>query len=120
MGYDLYAVLGEDGELEEDRFFLLAPSVVAYLEQASRGTRLLYVEAEFFGGTGDQGAAGWEDGRLELAPRFSHHPPRRRGAINEGLRWLGVRARWARDQFEAVGLHERCRWEPEDDEEWEP
>jgi hypothetical protein len=57
-----------------------------------------YVEAEFFGGDGEQSAFVWSDGSRVLGPIDSQH------AINEALRFLGVQIGNAHDEFDAVGL----------------
>jgi hypothetical protein len=57
-----------------------------------------YIEAEFFGGTGGQSAVAWSGGSRVLGPLHAQE------AINETLRFLGVRADGARDEFDAVGL----------------
>ncbi|MFE0098874.1 hypothetical protein [Streptomyces sp. NPDC059009] len=69
-----------------------------------------YVEAEYFGGAGEQQAAVWADGALELGPvdestgdagnagRPAVSP------ISQALRRLGVRTGPGEDEFTAVGL----------------
>ncbi|MFI9785820.1 hypothetical protein ACIHEI_20310 [Kitasatospora sp. NPDC051984] len=59
-----------------------------------------YVEADVFGGTGEQRAAVWLDGALAVGPTTA----RRRGPISQVLRHLGARADGHRDEFDAVGL----------------
>ncbi|MEV0638964.1 hypothetical protein AB0I77_29270 [Streptomyces sp. NPDC050619] len=66
-----------------------------------------YVEAEYFGGTGEQQAAVWNSGTLTLGPL--HLPegsalPAGGGPISQALRYLGVRRAGAYDEFEAAGL----------------
>ena len=67
-----------------------------------------YVEAEYFGGVGEQHAAVWEGGARTLGPL--HLPegeplPADGGPISQALRYLGVSAGHAHDEFEAAGLH---------------
>ena len=86
----------------------LTESVLGYLEVVSVQTPVIYVVAQ----GDDQAAAGWHDGELMLGPlRTAGDAPRRRlfgrgeaGAINAGLRWLGVPNRRGSDRFAAVGL----------------
>ncbi|MDC2961494.1 hypothetical protein PO587_44465 [Streptomyces gilvifuscus] len=66
-----------------------------------------YVEAEYFGGVGEQRAAVWADGTLALGPldepakaRFS----RAVSPISQALHQLGARAGLGEDEFESVGL----------------
>jgi hypothetical protein len=88
----------------------LAESVLGYIEEVSRQTPVIYVAC----GEGEQAAAGWREGRLELGPLWGC-PARRlfrrrdAGAVDAALGWLGVRGR---DRVEAVGLCEQRSWEP--------
>jgi hypothetical protein len=68
---------------------------------------IAYVEAEYFGGAGEQRAAVWADGALVLGPldesakkQFS----RAVGPISQALRRLGARKSPGADEFETVGL----------------
>jgi hypothetical protein len=66
-----------------------------------------YIETEYFGGTGDQGAAVWDAGGLVYGP--SRAP---RDVINQALRMLGVSRDRGRDEFDSIGLG---RWRGNDD-----
>ena len=72
----------------------------------SRGGPLAYVEADFFGGVGSQGAAVWADSKLVLGPlRVAENEPfGTRSPISQALLWLGVVARHGEDEFATVGL----------------
>ncbi|MFG2658671.1 hypothetical protein [Streptomyces sp. NPDC048425] len=66
-----------------------------------------YVEAEYFGGVGEQRAAVWDGGTIALGPL--HEEPGRRlpldgSPVSQALRWLGVVATAGQDEFSAVGL----------------
>ncbi|MEV6731377.1 hypothetical protein [Streptomyces sp. NPDC051364] len=86
------------------------------LAQWSVSGPVAYVEAEYFGGVGEQRAAVWADGALVLGPldvptkkRFS----RTVSPISQSLGRLGARRGLGEDEFESVGLdHHR------DDEGW--
>lgn len=80
--------------------------------------RVIYIEAEFFGGTGSQAAVGWQGGVLGFGPRRTQTPMEDREgyavvtdqddmAINAALRWLGITRTKTRDQFDTVGIG-RC------------
>ncbi|MBC8143450.1 MAG: type II toxin-antitoxin system VapC family toxin [Armatimonadetes bacterium] len=70
----------------------------ALCELSKRGM-VVYVEADYFGGVGDQCAVVWQGG---VSVMF---PARRTGnAINEALARLGVRAAPPLDSFDTVGL----------------
>ncbi|MDR6978321.1 hypothetical protein J2X68_005047 [Streptomyces sp. 3330] len=67
-----------------------------------------YVEAEYFGGAGEQHAAVRDGGTVTLGPL--HLPegeplPEDGGPISQALRGLGVAKGHAHDEFEAAGLH---------------
>ncbi len=65
----------------------------------SRGGGVAYVETDYFGGTGDQAAIAWKDGRIAFWPERGHM-----GAVSDALRRIGAEKGEARDEFEAVGL----------------
>ena len=82
------------------------------------GVRLVYVEAEFFGGTGNQAAIGWDGGTPAFGPLRTQMPQEDREgfevvanqdlmAINEALRWMGITRTEVRDEFDVVGVG-RC------------
>jgi hypothetical protein len=90
----------------------LTESVLGYIAVVSEQTPVIYVACD----GGEEGAAGWRAGRLELGPLHSRCDLPRRlfrrgetGAIDTALGWLGVRGR---DRLQAVGLTERRVWEP--------
>jgi hypothetical protein len=73
-----------------------------------------YVEAEYFGGTGEQHAAVWHHGNLTLSPPHlaDRHPlPAAGSPISRALRYLGARAGGETDEFAAVGLDQHRRIE---------
>ena len=82
-------------------------SVVAQvLAGASISGPVAFVEAEFFGGVGEQGAAVWNAGSLSWAAptaeaRWSSSE---RTPISEALYRVGVEASPGADEFETVGL----------------
>ncbi len=75
------------------------PTALALLcaELSSRG-RIAYVEAESFGGQGEQAALLAEDGKLVGEPNVFLN------AINGALSFIGVKQGDAHDEFDAVGL----------------
>jgi len=97
---------------------LLRQPVTALARQMSAGRRALYIVGETFAGEGIQEAIGWSDGKLMYAPSGTcdleedlepgyHLVPRWDGAINTGLRVLGVHAVPDTDEYETVGLTRR-------------
>ncbi|MFE6173163.1 hypothetical protein [Streptomyces sp. NPDC056464] len=83
------------------------------LAEWSAAGPVAFVEADYFGGVGEQRAAVWDGGALELGPlgisegqRF----PADGSPISQALRRLGVAASGGGDEFDAVRLdrHRRC------------
>jgi len=73
----------------------------------SAGGPVAYVEAEYFGGVGEQRAAVWDGGTVVLGPLHvdEGQPFASAGSpISQALRRLGVVAGAGEDEFSAVGL----------------
>lgn len=82
-------------------FNYLSEQLALELKQASEGCSVVYIETEYFGGVGSQGAALFSDGRIVFGPSAAGAGP-----INEALHRLGVKViSPAYDEFEAVGLN---------------
>lgn len=79
-------------------FSKLSPGVEEWVQRLSASAPVVYVEAEFFGGIGFRSAVGWSSGSRNLGPFHSQD------AINQALRFLGVRQHGANDEFDAVAL----------------
>ena len=82
-----------------DEFEFLSTAVTRWVKDGSRTGRLIYVEAEYFGGTGAQSAIGFARGEVSLAAAKAEGGP-----INAALRFLGVVQALGRDEFDTVGL----------------
>jgi hypothetical protein len=93
---ELHQEIGSGDELP--RFEKLSPKVQAWVGRISVAGPVAYVEAEFFGGLGGQAAVAWSEGSQSLGPIHA------KDAINQALRFLGVRPDGAHDEFDAVGL----------------
>ncbi|MFD9397137.1 hypothetical protein ACFWBB_42335 [Streptomyces sp. NPDC060000] len=66
-----------------------------------------YVEAEYFGGVGEQQAVVWDGGTIVLGPLHVQEGqpfPLAGSAISQALRRLGVVASAGEDEFSAAGL----------------
>lgn len=79
-------------------FTHLPEGLVPRLRELSRGGRVAYVEAEYFGGVGEQRCIVWDDGAVVEEPRESS------SAINDALRSLGVEPAQGKDRFDTMGL----------------
>ena len=97
-----------DGTTERTLGFTKLPvSLDGLLAAGSEAGPVGYVEAEFFGGVGNQRAALWVDGRLALGPLSvdDDEPFAYEGSpVSQLLACLGVDRGSYRDEFEAVGL----------------
>jgi hypothetical protein len=77
------------------------------LAACSANGPVAYVEAEFFGGTGEQHAQVWDNGAVVLGPLHlgENEPiPPAGTPISQALRRLGVTKGNHYDEFDAVGL----------------
>jgi hypothetical protein len=89
----------------------LTESVLGYVTAVSQRAPVIYVACD----GSEEAAAGWRGGTLVLGPLRNRCELRRRllwretGAVESGLRWLGVRSRSC---VRAVGLDGRAEWEP--------
>ncbi|MFE7077240.1 hypothetical protein ACFU96_44860 [Streptomyces sp. NPDC057620] len=74
----------------------------------STGGPVAYVEAEYFGGVGEQQAAVWDGGIIVLGPLHVEEGqpfPSAGSPISQALRRLGVVARSGEDEFSTAGLN---------------
>jgi hypothetical protein len=79
-------------------FLKLSSEVEDWAQQISSKGLVAYVEAEFFGGEGDQSAVAWNAGSCVLGPIYEQY------SINRALKLLGVDRKNAHDEFDAMGL----------------
>lgn len=79
-------------------FMRLPEDLVPRAAELSRRGRVAYVEAEYFGGAGEQRAMVWEDGAVR------DEPAEHSFAINDALSTLGVEHGEAGDRFDALDL----------------
>lgn len=87
----------------------LRPTLADLLRRASARGPVAYVEADFFGGIGQQAAVVWDRGEVVLGPVVDPPPPEPppslgESAINQALKRMGVRRGDAVDEFAALDL----------------
>jgi hypothetical protein len=82
-----------------DQFMLLTNGFRDVLRTLSRGGQLAYVETEYFGGVGGQGALVYREGN-EIMPPTWHES----GPINDALKLIGLKRGVCADEFAAAGL----------------
>ncbi|MGW2863616.1 hypothetical protein [Streptomyces sp. NPDC001205] len=88
-------------------FWRLPGGFDTLLARWSTAGPIAYVEAEYFGGVGEQRAAVWADGALVLGPLDEPTKKwlfRTVSPISQALQRLGVRRSLGEDEFEALGL----------------
>jgi hypothetical protein len=69
-------------------------------DQTSEKGRVVYIEAEFFGGQGMQASILWNHGAIFQGPIVSLN------AINEALKFIEVEKDKDKDEFDSIGLGE--------------
>lgn len=82
-----------------DTFMLLTGAFHDLLRELSRFGPLGYIETEYFGGVGGQGAAVYSDRQVIMEPDW-----RESGPINRALELIGVNRGPLGDRFSALGL----------------
>lgn len=92
---DLLDEIGADGA--SGKFEKYTPALADWLNRISISGKVAYIEAEYFGGVGEQSSVVWNAGHQVLGPEHGA------SAINAALRCLEVRSE-ASDEFDAIGL----------------
>lgn len=82
-----------------DEFLLLTNGFRRWLRQLSCGGQLAYVETDYFGGTGGQGALVCRNNLEIMPPTWSES-----GTINQALGMIGLKGVWQADSFAAAGF----------------
>lgn len=80
-------------------FMLLTDAFQDFLRELSRLGPVVYIETEYFGGVGGQGAAVYSDGQVVIKPEWGESGP-----INRALAIIGVNRGPLGDRFSALGL----------------
>jgi hypothetical protein len=103
---ELQERFGEKGKKPFEELWQLSTAAAQFAIQLSQNGMVAYVEAEFFGGVGEQAAVVWQNGQVIAGPW------RQTDAINRALRQFNVDKKDHYDEFEAVGLdRHRATWE---------
>jgi hypothetical protein len=80
-------------------FMLLTDSFLDWLQALSRLGRIAYLETEYFGGQGGQGAVVLENAKVLMEPVWADS-----GTINDALELIGVPVHPQHDRFVALRL----------------
>jgi hypothetical protein len=110
MTDQLFDAVTNGGRPEFPEFWKLPGGFGAVLAAWSGQGPVAYVEAEYFGGTGQQTAAVWAGGSVAFGPLTwaeGQPCPPTGSPISQALRLLGVVASPDGDEFAAAGLHRR-------------
>jgi hypothetical protein len=83
-------------------FVYLTERLIEFLRQASQGGDLAYVETEYHGGTGGQGAVLFHAGEVSFGPRWCENEI---GPMNDALARMGITKNPTKfDAFQTIGL----------------
>jgi hypothetical protein len=82
-----------------DEFILLTDGFRELLKSMSHKGELAYVETDYFGGVGGQGAVGYRSGEEVMPPKWKESD-----TINEALELIGVPLGQFSDRFSAMGF----------------
>lgn len=118
VGDDAFdALVAARGESEPvgPEFWRLTHAFADLGRECSVHGAIAYVETDYFGGAGAQGAAAWSNGETLLAPTIAEA-----GAINAALRAIGLKAEQGLDEFDTLGLGTVRRMDAFDDLKPEP
>src|SRR5262249_13831328 len=97
---DIDSFLAPPCDYDDEHLQYLSRQLIDLLRRSSLQGPLMYFETEYFGGSGGQGAAVFQDGEVIFGPTWGTI-----GTINQALKLLGVRvAPPAHDEFDTVGL----------------
>lgn len=97
---ELIETFAEDLASPHGELIRLSTALESAIRDASHGARLAYIETDYFGGRGTQGAIGWENGEVACGPLFSGPNV---WPINTALAWMGA-ANTESDAFDALRL----------------
>ncbi|MFD0419649.1 hypothetical protein [Streptomyces sp. NPDC127108] len=107
MTDELFDAVTDGGPVSPLGFWRLPGGFDTHLANWSATGPIAYVEAEYFGGVGEQRAAVWDGGTLALGPLHvgeGQDVPAAGSPVSRALRRLGAVAGTAEDEFAAVGL----------------
>lgn len=95
----------QPGERFDGFIYLSAGLQNALIDAIVQGT-LVYLETDYFGGTGSQAAAVLSAGSVVMRASMpvGREPARRKDPINTALRALGIEAATGEDEFDTIGL----------------
>jgi hypothetical protein len=90
----------DNSELPYPKMIKLSKPLLEKVVVLSKLASIAYIQTEYWGGTGTQGAMVWHSGEVVLEPVLVDGI----GAINTALQKLGVKAVDTKDEFDTLGL----------------
>ena len=93
-----------------NEFWRLTVGLIDLARECSVHGPIAYVETDYFGGVGVQGAAAWANGEMRFPPTTGEH-----SVINAALRMIGLTAAKGLDEFDTLGLGRTRRDDSFDD-----
>lgn len=97
--FDALVAAQGPSELAAHEFWRLTDGLAELARTCSEHGAVAYIETDYFGGAGVQGAAAWIGGRVVLSPTADE-----KGPINVALRAIGLTPTGTRDEFDTLGL----------------
>lgn len=96
----------------------LTARLATWAEEQSNLVPIVYIETDYFGGTGAQSAVVWREGKVDFGPvatgtDVGENVPLLEGAINRAARHIGVCRGRALDEFDAL-----CLGRHRENEDW--
>ena len=98
--FDAFHAAAGVSEPLNSEFWRLTKALAGAARASAPFGALAYVETDYFGGTGTQGAAAWVNGEVALEPCTSWGI----GPINTALNIIGVAPASGMDEFDTLGL----------------
>lgn len=95
----------DDSTTKYKQLIQLTQPMVDWAEEQSKRFPIVYIETEYFGGTGGQSALVWQGGTVLFGPvQTGDSVALLDSAINVAVRHLGVKRGKSIDEFAALGL----------------
>jgi len=113
--FDALVAAHGDSAPAGNEFWRLTVGLIDLARECSVHGPIAYVETDYFGGAGVQGAAAWADGEMHFPPTTEEH-----SVINAALRMIGLNPQDGLDAFDTLGLGRVRRFDAFDDLTPEP
>ncbi|MBR1593051.1 MAG: hypothetical protein IJ666_08625 [Ruminococcus sp.] len=95
---DIEELFNKEDTCKYPQFQFLTDSVISFFAQESKGTEIIYIETDYFGGYGTQSGILFENGQMMSKPMQGE------GTINFLLHKIGVYRENNKDEFDSLQL----------------